>query len=52
MKEDMVKLDRRWIIRRLPHELFEENVGPRLCFAESNDDTTLINAARLITYNS
>lgn len=22
----MVKLDRRWIIRRLPHELFEENV--------------------------
>lgn len=52
MNEDMVKLDRRWIIRRLPHELFEENVSPRLCFAESNDDTTLINAARLITYNS
>ena len=28
----MVKLDRRWIIRRLPRELFEENVDPRRLF--------------------
>lgn len=27
-----MKLDRRWIIRRLPRELFEENVGPRRLF--------------------